>query len=296
MRKVISMRRNVIQLDGNIDTNILALSNSNVISNNTSNTSISIETIKPLIISRPTLFTQNITVDNSDLTVNGTIKCNELITNKTTENTTQTEIISSIPTGSINAFIMEKAPDGWLLCDGSEYNKKDYPKLYDLIKNTFGGSNDTFIVPDLRGRTIIGCGEGFNILPKTFGVFGGEERHILSLNELPTHSHLGETETIDDHNHFGSTNNAGDHTHIYNDGYYSETTELGKSVNGDVDSKLRWHSGENTTTMVGGNHVHTFVTKNAGSHSHKFITENVGESDSHNNMQPYLVLSYIIKT
>lgn len=293
MRKVISMRRNFVQLDGNLESN--SLISSNVI---TETANITVETIKPLVVNKPTLFTQNVIVENGELTVNGTIKCNELITN---ESTTQTEVsvssilTDSIPTGSISAFITDTAPKGWLLCDGTEYNKNDYPQLYNLIKNTFGGSTDTFIVPDLRGRTIIGYGEGFNILPKTFGSFGGEERHILSVNEIPIHSHKGETDTIDDHSHFGSTNNAGDHTHLYNDGHYSEATELSKSSNGEIESKLRWHSGENTTTMVGGNHVHTFVTKNAGSHSHKFVTETTGESDSHNNMQPYLVLSYIIK-
>lgn len=43
------------------------------------------------------------------------------------------------------------APAGYLLCDGTELNQTDYPALYAVIGQTFGGNAGTFLLPDLRG-------------------------------------------------------------------------------------------------------------------------------------------------
>ena len=48
---------------------------------------------------------------------------------------------------------------GWLLCDGTEYNVGDYPALYAAIGNTYGGTADsTFCVPDYRETVRVGAG------------------------------------------------------------------------------------------------------------------------------------------
>lgn len=47
-------------------------------------------------------------------------------------------------------------PCNYLLCDGASYNKSDYKKLFDTIQYTYGGSGDTFKVPDMRGRFPLG--------------------------------------------------------------------------------------------------------------------------------------------
>ena len=56
------------------------------------------------------------------------------------------------------AYFTDKAPKGWLFCDGSEIHKNDYPELYEVLKNRFcteyhGGSCGTSIgrLPDYRG-------------------------------------------------------------------------------------------------------------------------------------------------
>lgn len=47
-----------------------------------------------------------------------------------------------------------------------------------------------FNVPDLRGRNMSGCGfQGGSYTSKPIGFFYGEESHVLSLNEIPNHSH-----------------------------------------------------------------------------------------------------------
>lgn len=58
----------------------------------------------------------------------------------------------AFPTGTL---IQSMCPSvqGWLLCDGSTYNKTDYPELATAL----GAEGDTFAVPDFRGRTMWGA-------------------------------------------------------------------------------------------------------------------------------------------
>ena len=44
------------------------------------------------------------------------------------------------PTGTIICFAGETVPSGWLLCNGSEITKSDYPKLFSVIGNVYGTS------------------------------------------------------------------------------------------------------------------------------------------------------------
>ena len=54
------------------------------------------------------------------------------------------------PVGAIFAYYGEFAPQGYLLCDGNEFDVNKYPELFNLL-----GSNRT---PDLRNKTIFGAG------------------------------------------------------------------------------------------------------------------------------------------
>ena len=58
--------------------------------------------------------------------------------------------------GIISYFTTTTAPNGWLICDGSEYNSTNdlYKKLFDVIGFTFGQNGNKFKVPDLRGLFI----------------------------------------------------------------------------------------------------------------------------------------------
>jgi microcystin-dependent protein len=63
-----------------------------------------------------------------------------------------------LPVGAVIMWVTDDAPDGWLLCDGGSVLQADYPALFDVIGVTYGdgGSNDTFNLPDLRGRFPLG--------------------------------------------------------------------------------------------------------------------------------------------
>ncbi|MBQ2983958.1 MAG: tail fiber protein [Candidatus Gastranaerophilales bacterium] len=63
----------------------------------------------------------------------------------------------SVPVGTIVAFLGQEAPRGWLLCNGEEYDKDDYPKLANHLGKDRNGK---YTVPDLRGYTTVGASEG----------------------------------------------------------------------------------------------------------------------------------------
>lgn len=76
-------------------------------------------------------------------------------------------------------------PRGWAQCDGQLLPINQNQALYSLLGTTYGGDGRiTFALPDFRGRTPIHFGDGF-----TQGAKGGEEQHVLSAQEMPTHSH-----------------------------------------------------------------------------------------------------------
>lgn len=69
------------------------------------------------------------------------------------------------PTGTIISFFGESAPTGYLVCDGTAYNKVDYPvlsahllSLTDHSAYEVDGDSTKFKVPDLRGEFLRGTG------------------------------------------------------------------------------------------------------------------------------------------
>ena len=66
--------------------------------------------------------------------------------------------LNGVPPGSIISFggQTNRVPHGWLLCDGHEEQVSDYPALFYAIEHSWGGSNDVFRVPDLRGQFLRG--------------------------------------------------------------------------------------------------------------------------------------------
>lgn len=61
-----------------------------------------------------------------------------------------------MPVGTILPFSSTDNPAGWLLCDGSSYSTSTYSDLFSAIGYTYGGSVSVFAVPDLRGRALVG--------------------------------------------------------------------------------------------------------------------------------------------
>ena len=63
---------------------------------------------------------------------------------------------SNAPIGVIQAFSGTTIPYGYLLADGASYKVADYPDLYAVIGNTYGGDSTNFNVPNLIDKFIQG--------------------------------------------------------------------------------------------------------------------------------------------
>lgn len=97
--------------------------------------------------------------------------------------------------GMIIPFMTESPPGNVLACDGSTYLRVDFPELFAVLDSIFIVDSDHFTVPDLRGRTVIGAGDGSGLSSRAVGSNGGEEDHQLTEGELASHSHSVELTT-----------------------------------------------------------------------------------------------------
>ncbi len=86
--------------------------------------------------------------------------------------------------GSIVGILNDSTPDHMLLCDGSNFDRVDYPELYEVLPAALIIDPDTGSVPDLRETFVLGA--GVTILPLDTG---GSDEHTLTEAELPAHKH-----------------------------------------------------------------------------------------------------------
>ena len=70
---------------------------------------------------------------------------------------------SGVPSGVMVPFAGKTVPDGWLLCNGASLAKASYPDLFAAIGYTWGGSGNTFYLPNYNGRHILGTTYANNV-------------------------------------------------------------------------------------------------------------------------------------
>ena len=214
---------------------------------------------------------------------------NLLTSNGTTWQSTTPAASSSLPTGALMPYAGATAPTGYLLCDGSSVSSSTYLALHAVISNTYGGSAYTgagalsFNLPDLRGRLPMGAGTGTGLnasgtgapsgtaqTARTRGQWLGEETHLLTTSEMPSHSHNG------------ATGNAGSHTHTFSK---EVLTYVGSGGN-----RYDPYPG----TVWAGSPAAGLTLSTQADHSHTIPSN--GSDGRHATIPPCVVLNYIIKT
>lgn len=97
------------------------------------------------------------TVGSDKLVVAGTVKSTAggfVFPDGTTQSTA-----TALPPGIIMAYPVASAPSGWLLCGGAAVSRTTYAALFAVIGTYFGAGDGstTFNLPDLRGRVVAGA-------------------------------------------------------------------------------------------------------------------------------------------
>lgn len=168
------------------------------------------------------------------------------------------------PIGGVQAFAGSTAPANWVLCDGAAISRTTYADLFAVIGTTYGSGNGstTFNVPNTKGRVIVARDAAqteFDVLGET----GGAKTHMLSISELPAHSHGGATG--------GGTVS------------FARVVNVAGTIFGE---------GNHTVGRGSGGYQDYYGAVMSPDHTHTIASEGGGEA--HNNLQPYITMNYII--
>jgi microcystin-dependent protein len=156
----------------------------------------------------------------------------------------------------IRIFAGNFAPTGWAFCNGQLLPLSQNTALFSLLGTTYGGDGkSTFALPDLQGRAPMHPGQGPGLSLRDLGEPGGQPSVTLLESELPSHTHAKLALNTP------ATLSAP-----------SNTAVLARSVNG------------NAYTVTGAPDASLAPT----------AIQPAGGSQPHDNMQPYLVLNFII--
>jgi microcystin-dependent protein len=182
--------------------------------------------------------------------------------------------------GSIQFFAGNFAPRNFAFCDGALLQISSNTALFSLLGTTYGGDGrTTFALPDLRGRAALGPRRGPGLSSYNLGQRGGQEEHTLLITEMPSHNHTTTNNTAADQHVLFSTDTAVRDIPEAGDVPAAAVTAPGLGAGIPVNS-----FGPANTTING-----QTLSGNAG-----LTINNNGGQQSHNNIQPYLAVNYII--
>jgi microcystin-dependent protein len=157
----------------------------------------------------------------------------------------------------IRIFPFNFAPKGWAFCDGQLLPLSQNTALFSLLGTTYGGDGkSTFALPDMQGNAPMHPGQGPGLSLHDLGETGGSETVSLLESEIPAHAHFMRAHNGDQADHQGP----------------DSSTSLAQSAQGNA--------------YIAGNQPLTPLAD--------VILTPAGGDQPHNNMQPYLTLSFCI--
>jgi microcystin-dependent protein len=191
----------------------------------------------------------------------------------------------NIPLGGMIEFTGTVAPNAsFVLPFGQAISRTTYATYFALVSTTYGAGDGstTFNVIDKRGRVSAGKddmgGSSANRLTNqsgglngdTLGATGGSETHTLTEAQLAAHTHTG------------TTSSDGAHTH---DVKYSRFLTFGTGGGG----------GAVITINSGGTDTGSGGALSNGAHTHTFTSASSGSDGAHNNVQPTIIVNYLLR-
>jgi microcystin-dependent protein len=156
----------------------------------------------------------------------------------------------------IRIFPFNFAPKGWAFCDGQILPLSQNTALFSLLGTTYGGDGKSnFALPDMRGNAPMHPGQGPGLSLHDLGETGGSETVTLLESEIPAHSH----------------------------GVQAQAVPLG-----DVATPAG-----NTLSRPASGNLYTSTSTSVVAMAPQAIAP-AGGSQPHNNMMPYLSLTFCI--
>lgn len=196
-------------------------------------------------------------------------------------------VVTGVIPGEMKAWPAAAIPSGYLLCDGGQYPIATYPDLYNVLTangtvfphgaNTNGSGvagSTHFRTPDGRGRMLLGVGTATGAVgatAHTLGQKGGEETHLLTAAESGTRAH---THTLLDPGHA--------HQQAVDSSYNAAPGGVAGLYADNNTGNSRVVAGLVTGTSTTGATINNATATSA--------------SASHNLLNPYLGINWIIKT
>ena len=177
------------------------------------------------------------------------------------------DVSSAVPSGTVLVTARSSAPTGYLLCDGASVRRDTHSDLFSAISTTYGtgDGSSTFNVPDLRGRVVAGKddmgGSSANRLTDQTGGLNGDTLGDTGGSE----THTLTTAQLASHTHGAGTLKAD------GGGDLTSANLTGAQIRSDFNST-------NAIIDVSGD------------------TGSAGSGSAHNNVQPTIILNYMIKT
>lgn len=157
----------------------------------------------------------------------------------------------------IRIFAGNFAPRGWAFCDGQLLPVSQNTALFSLIGTTYGGDGrSTTALPNMQGRVPMHPGRGPGLTSRRLGQRGGVEMVTLSEAQMPNHTH--------------SMRGSGERADLFapaNNRYFA------RSAGG---AAYQSNASANLTSMADA------------------ALQSTGGSQAHNNLQPFLVMNFII--
>lgn len=157
--------------------------------------------------------------------------------------------------GEIRMAGFNFAPQGWAFCNGQILSISQNTALFSLLGTTYGGNGQTtFALPNLQSRVPMHFGQGPGLSPRTQGESAGSENITLLSTQMPAHNH------------------------IIN----------GVSEQGDISNP------QNAVLAISDNGGNQYSTNNPNTTMKPQAVSVAGGNQPHDNMQPYLVVNFII--
>lgn len=162
----------------------------------------------------------------------------------------------------IRIFPFNFAPTGWATCDGQLIPISQNTALFSLLGTTYGGDGkSTFALPNLQGSVPMQQGQGQGLSLRDLGEMSGADNITLLMTEIPVHTHTAQI---------------------------SNQTATLSGPEGNVPARIAYDTG--TTSGTGVAYSATTPTVQMAPQALSMA----GGGLPHNNLQPYLTLTFCI--